>query len=277
MASRTLYKFENGTMFVGERLPDFDGAYEHGSVFPWCGDTDVVKLVIVGKLQIEDISGFFSGLTNLKAVEGLENLQPRRDLSNMFMGCAALESLDLSTLNVPDLATAQNMFDGCTSLKALSLGNLHMDELRAAGGMFRNCKSLTSVEFPKSGLAELASLGDGPYRRHRCTIAPGLLKSHWERGLGAVLFATMFEIAQSVGYEQAEASIDMLNERSYGLCLKMGYEDCGFLPHAEKRPDGTYRNYHRLVKMLKPVTPLNKPDANHSSASCRPTTRFSDR
>ena len=68
--------------------------------------------------------------------------------------------------------------------------------------------------------------------------------------MGAILFTTMFEVARSVGYEQAEASIDMLNERSYGLCLKMGYEDCGFLPHAEKRPDGTYRDYHRLVKMI---------------------------
>ena len=100
------------------------------------------------------------------------------------------------------------------------------------------------------GLAELAGLGREPYRRHRCTIAPGLLKSHWGRGLGAILFTTMFEVARSVGYEQAEASIDMLNERSYRLCLKMGYEDCGFLPHAEKRPDGTYRDYHRLVKMI---------------------------
>ena len=100
------------------------------------------------------------------------------------------------------------------------------------------------------GLAELAGLGREPYRRHRCTIAPGLLKSHWGRGLGAILFSTMFEVARSVDYEQVEASIDMLNERSYRLCLKMGYEDCGFLPHAEKRPDGTYRDYHRLVKML---------------------------
>ena len=100
------------------------------------------------------------------------------------------------------------------------------------------------------GLAELAGLGREPYCRHRCTIAPGLLKSHWGRGLGAILFTTMFEVARSVGYEQAEASVDMLNERSYRLCLKMGYEDCGFLPHAEKRPDGTYRDYHRLVKMI---------------------------
>ena len=100
------------------------------------------------------------------------------------------------------------------------------------------------------GLAELADLGGGSYRRHRCTIAPGLLKSHWGRGLGAILFTTMFEVARSVGYEQVEASIDTLNERSYRLCLKMGYEDCGFLPHAEKRPDGTYRDYRRLVKMI---------------------------
>ena len=100
------------------------------------------------------------------------------------------------------------------------------------------------------GLAELAGLGGGSYRRHRCTIAPGLLKSHWGRGLGAILFATMFEVARSIGYEQAEASIDMLNERSYRLCLKMGYEDCGFLPHVEKRLDGTYRDYHRLVKVF---------------------------
>ena len=102
----------------------------------------------------------------------------------------------------------------------------------------------------QKALAELARHGSGPYCRHRCTIAPGLLKSHWGHGLGKALFATMLEAARSAGYEQAEASVDMLNEKSYGLCLRMGYEDCGFLPHAEKRPDGTYRDYHRLVKML---------------------------
>ena len=107
-----------------------------------------------------------------------------------------------------------------------------------------------AVDSELAGLAELAALGDGSYRWHRCTIAPGLLKSHWGRGLGTTLFATMFEVARSVGYEQAEASVDTLNERSFRLCLKMGYEDCGFLPHAEKRPDGTYRDYHRLVKMI---------------------------
>ena len=111
-------------------------------------------------------------------------------------------------------------------------------------GIFANCELV--------GLAELAGIGGEPYcyRRHRCTIAPGLLRSHWGRGLGATLFAAMFEAARSVGYEQVEASIDTLNERSYRLCLKMGYEDCGLLPHAEKHPDGTYRDYHRLVKML---------------------------
>ena len=30
----------------------------------------------------------------------------------------------------------------------------------------------------------------------------------------------------------------------------LGYEDCGLLPHAEIRLDGSYRDYHRLVKML---------------------------
>jgi RimJ/RimL family protein N-acetyltransferase len=100
------------------------------------------------------------------------------------------------------------------------------------------------------GLAELAGVGSGPYRWHRCTIAPGLLKRYWGRGLGTTLFTTMFEVARSVGYEQAEASVDMLNEQSYRLCRKMGYEDCGFLPHAEKRLNGTYRDYHRLVKMI---------------------------
>ena len=40
------------------------------------------------------------------------------------------------------------------------------------------------------GLAELAGVGSGPYRWHRCTIAPGLLKRYWGRGLGTTLFTT---------------------------------------------------------------------------------------
>ena len=99
-------------------------------------------------------------------------------------------------------------------------------------------------------LAELSGMGDWSFFKHRCAIAPGVLKSHWRRGLGGMLMTTMADIARSVGYEQSEASVDFLNERSYAYCLSLGFEDCGFLRHAEKRPDGTYRDYHRLVKKL---------------------------
>jgi phosphotriesterase-related protein len=32
--------------------------------------------------------------------------------------------------------------------------------------------------------------------------------------------------------------------------LSMGYEDCGYLPHAEKCENGSYRNYHRMVMKI---------------------------
>ena len=99
-------------------------------------------------------------------------------------------------------------------------------------------------------IAELSGMGDWPFFKHRCAIAPGVLKSHWRRGLASMLMNTMSDIARSVGYEQSEASVDFLNERSYAWCLSLGFEDCGFLRHAEKRSDGTYRDYHRLVKKL---------------------------
>ena len=99
-------------------------------------------------------------------------------------------------------------------------------------------------------LGELSGMGDWSFFKHRCAIAPGVLKSHWRRGLGGMLMTTMADIARSVGYEQSEASVDFLNERSYAYCLSLGFEDCGYLHHAEKRPDGTYRDYHRLVKKL---------------------------
>ena len=99
-------------------------------------------------------------------------------------------------------------------------------------------------------LTELASLGTWPFFQHRCSAALGILKSHWGRGLGSILTSTVSEIARSVGYDQIEGSIDVLNERSYSRCLSIGYEDCGYLPHAEKREDGTYRDYHRMVKKM---------------------------
>ncbi|MFT8338752.1 BspA family leucine-rich repeat surface protein [Schleiferilactobacillus harbinensis] len=103
--------------------------YSTNNSWPWSSQTDItgvkhVNLASTGLSAQGSISGLFKGLSNVTDIANLPNLDASKatDTSDMFNGCAALTSLDLSTLDTRQVTTETGMFTGTTHLWQLKLG-----------------------------------------------------------------------------------------------------------------------------------------------------------
>ncbi|MEC4272314.1 BspA family leucine-rich repeat surface protein, partial [Adlercreutzia sp. R25] len=71
-------------------------------------------------------------------------------LGSWFFGMSKVKSIDLSGLDVSQVADASYMFSGCVSLTNVSLPRFESSKLTNMEKMFRDCSSLSSVVFPGS-------------------------------------------------------------------------------------------------------------------------------
>ena len=89
----------------------------------WMGNTTVKTVRFEGKVQTNNCNSWFSSCLTLTEIKNIENLDVSdcTDFTNMFSGCTALTSLDLSALNIKKNPTAKYMFSNCTSLSTNSV------------------------------------------------------------------------------------------------------------------------------------------------------------
>ena len=91
--------------------------------------------------------GWFSGMENLESIEGIEHLNTSEvtRMDNMFNGCEALTSLDLSHFNTAKVTSMTGMFARCSSLTDLDLRTFNTASVNAMYDMFNGCTNLTSI------------------------------------------------------------------------------------------------------------------------------------
>lgn len=86
-------------------------------------------------------------LYSLLSIEGLENLNTTyvTDMSEMFLGCQSLTSLDLSSFNTINVRSTKDMFSMCRSLTTLDISSFKIDKINDMRGMFQGCSNLTTI------------------------------------------------------------------------------------------------------------------------------------
>ena len=91
---------------------------------------------------------WFDGFTKLEEIDGLANLNTEEviEMGNMFSGCNALKSIDLSTFNTGKVENMFGMFYGCKALTTLDLSHFNTENLKGMGQMFSNCEALKSID-----------------------------------------------------------------------------------------------------------------------------------
>lgn len=102
---------------------DYNIEDEYSGAPAWCS-TKVTKVVFDASFSHATPSStahWFSGCTNLKTIEGLDNLRfdSVQSADYMFYGCKSLTTLDLSGFNAFKLTSCYNMFAQCSKLKTI--------------------------------------------------------------------------------------------------------------------------------------------------------------
>ena len=108
------------------------------------------------------LSGFFGGCETLETISGLEYLNTAKvtDMGNMFYGCSALTSLDLTNFNTANVEFMYYMFEGCSALKSLDLTNFNTAKVTDMSFMFNGCSALTSLDLTKFNTAKVVNMGN---------------------------------------------------------------------------------------------------------------------
>ena len=90
---------------------------------------------------------FFKGCETLETISGLEYLNTAKvtDMGNMFHGCSALTSLDLTNFNTANVEFMDHMFEGCSALTSLDLTNFNTAKVVNMNNMFEGCSALTTI------------------------------------------------------------------------------------------------------------------------------------
>mgnify|MGYP001400157270 FL=1 len=100
---------------------------------------------------------FFNGCETLETISGLEYLNTANVefMDNMFNGCSALTSLDLTKFNTANVTEMDNMFNGCSALKSLDLTKFNTANVEFMYHMFDGCSALTSLDLTNFNTANV--------------------------------------------------------------------------------------------------------------------------
>lgn len=97
-----------------------------------------------------DSSWLFAQMTNLKVIEGLNNLYTInvKDMSHMFDGNKVLSILQLSNnFNTKSVTNMSHMFEKCEIISELDLGpNFDTSNVTNMSGLFKNCNNIPKID-----------------------------------------------------------------------------------------------------------------------------------
>ncbi len=155
------------------------------------------------KLKPTNMAYWFSRMTGLTSVEGIENLSTENvtSMARLFYNCSALTSLDLSGLDATKVTDMNRMFYGCTNLATLNLSGFKTAAVTDLSYMFNNCTALTALDLSGFGTGNVTDMSD---MFSSCAALASLDISGWN----TANVTTMFEMFNGC---QALTSLDVSN------------------------------------------------------------------
>ena len=126
-------------------------------------DSYVNKAVVdasMKKAEMTTMKHLFSQFNKMTVIEGLENLNTAKvtDMSEMFLQCKELTSLDLSSFNTANVTNMSGMFQECVSLTSLDLSSFNTEKVTDMSYMFEVCESLTSLDLSSFNTANVTDM-----------------------------------------------------------------------------------------------------------------------
>lgn len=124
----------------GEKVTNMQYMFENCSLLTTIGNLFTVDSTVTSNY---DLSGMFSGCTNLLSADFSHLVKTANTIQNMFAYCSSITSINLSGLKSIASIPMGNAFYGCTSLQYLDLRNMTMYS-STGNNIFGNESDLTT-------------------------------------------------------------------------------------------------------------------------------------
>lgn len=164
---------------------------------------------------------WFKGMSNLTAIEGLENINTStvNSMRMMFNGCNRLTSIDLSHFNTSNVRDMYGMFYNCRSLTSLDLSSFNTSKVDNMYNMFYNCNRLAHLDL---GHFDTSNVEDMRYMFKSCTSITALNLSHFNTAKVKNMLG-MFSDCNSLAVLDL-SSFDTSNVESMSMMFQNCYE-----------------------------------------------------
>lgn len=185
---------------------------------------DVTKIVFAGSLKIVgSASGIFSGLTQLKDIEGLTFLDTAAvtNMSSFFSDCVSLENVDLSNFDTSNVTRMDHMFFACKSLTEVDLTPLETGNVTLLNHMFQSAMNLKKVDmstFDTSNVKDIEIMFADCQNLEEVIFGPG-----WDTSNVAYFYAVFYncqnlkQLDLSMFNTQNVTSMDRMFANCYSL------------------------------------------------------------
>ncbi len=110
--------------------------------------------------SLTSTADWFAELAYLTTITGIGNLKTDNvtDMSNMFLFCRSLTSLDVTGFNTSNVTSMENMFYECSSLTSLDVSHFNTANVTNMDMMFQLCSGLTSLDVSNFNTSSLTHM-----------------------------------------------------------------------------------------------------------------------
>ena len=119
-----------------------------GSVMAWVKDGTLTIAANGGVKAPRNASGLFANYTNATAMRfnGCFDTSDTENMYGMFIGCSALQTLDITGFDTSAATNMAFMFSDCGQLKALDVSGFDTSRVEDMNTMFQSCSSLEALD-----------------------------------------------------------------------------------------------------------------------------------
>ena len=216
----TTYPVWAGTYQVADRLTTrvvFDASFRDfrpTTTAIWFYSCEALKqiegLEYLNTSEVKDMSGMFLGCAALTSID-LKNFNTQNvtDMSSMFFGCAALTSIDLKNFNTQNVTDMSWMFSDCAALTSLDLKNFNTQNVTDMSSMFFGCAALTSIDLKNFNTKKVTYM----YEMFSGCAALTTINSNttWQCPESKDMFAGCTQLKGAVAYDKYKTDATMAN------------------------------------------------------------------
>ena len=194
---------------------------------------------------------------SLETITGLENLNTEEvtNMSEMFLGCESLETLDLHSFNTAKVTNMSGMFKGCYSLTSINVQSFNTANVTDMSYMFDQCRSLATIDlnnFNSDKVTDARRMFDecGSLTTINC-------KNTWRENISSeYMFGGCVKLQGAAKYNSSKVDAAMANPKTGYFTGKATEEENNTPGKDENNTPGNDENGTPGENPAQPATPM---------------------